>query len=79
MNEGFPSSSSPVSAYLAPQDEHGVDVGEDAVEAEVDMRTHQGEDRREVTGPWLELESTAQNRLSKEKRARSVRRAEPGN
>lgn len=43
--------------YLAPQHEDGVDVGQDAVEAEVDVRTDQRKHRGQDAGARLELRS----------------------
>lgn len=44
--------------YLAPQHEDGVDVREDAVKAEVDVRTDQRKNRRQDAGTRLELRRT---------------------
>lgn len=44
--------------YLAPQHEDGVDVREDAVKAEVDVRADQRENRGQDAGTRLELRRT---------------------
>lgn len=44
--------------YLAPQHEDGVDVREDAVKAEVDVRTDQRKNRGQDAGTRLELRRT---------------------
>lgn len=41
--------------YLASQNEDGVDVGKNAMEAEVNVRTDQRKNWREDTGAGLEL------------------------
>lgn len=41
--------------YLAPQDEDGVDVGEDAMKTEVNVGTNQRENGGQNTGSRLEL------------------------
>lgn len=42
-------------AHLTSQHEDGVDVRQDAVEAEVDVRTHEGKHRGQAAAPRLKL------------------------
>lgn len=42
--------------YLASQHKHSVDVRQDAMKTEVDVRTDQREDRWEDTGARMELQ-----------------------